>query len=205
MSRVFYGHGSQFKNDDARSENDRDEPLFWLLEDDLFNLSVTCDWRFTNRNKAFQNGNQVTDLLREVNYRRTGAGSHYFEPLHIQYIPLRKDLLDIIETQVSDNRGAASIWRGKHDSHPSLQMSMEGGSLTHSNLTHKTGGCFVQELLKTNVKGGLKGLKSGRGVRDHIRNAKEGATRSATQAVKHKAYEVLDRNMKRKFNNIFGD
>ena len=63
----------------------------------------------------------------------------------------------------------------------------------------------MQELLKTSVKGGLKGLKSRRGVRDHIRNAKEGATRSATQAVKRKAYEVLDRNMKRKFNDILGD
>ena len=107
-------------------KNNRDEPLFWLLEEDLFHLSVTCDWRFTNLNKAFQNvvgstsrslfvysdvggsavvGNQVTDLLREVNYRRTGNGSHYFEPLHIQYIPLRKDLLDIIETQVSETTG----------------------------------------------------------------------------------------------------
>ena len=47
-------------------------------------------------------GNQVTDLLREVNYRRTGNGSHYFEPLHIQYFPLRKDVVDIIETQVSE-------------------------------------------------------------------------------------------------------
>ena len=47
-------------------------------------------------------GNQVTDLLREVNYRRTGDGSHYFEPLQLQYIPLRKDLLDIIETLVSE-------------------------------------------------------------------------------------------------------
>ena len=76
-------------------KNNRDEPLFWLLEEDLFHLSVTCDWRFTNLNKAFQNvvgstsrslfvysdvggsavvGNQVTDLLREVNYRRTGDG-----------------------------------------------------------------------------------------------------------------------------------
>jgi len=40
--------------------------------------------------------NQVTDLLREVNYRHTGDGSHYFEPLHIQYILLRKAQLDII-------------------------------------------------------------------------------------------------------------
>ena len=47
-------------------------------------------------------GIKVTDLLREVNYRRTGDGSHYFEPLHIQYILLRKDVVDIIETQVSE-------------------------------------------------------------------------------------------------------
>jgi len=107
-------------------KNDRDEPLFWLVEKDLFHLSVTCDWRFTNLNKACQNvvgstshslfiysdvggsstlGNQVTDLLREVNYQRTGDGSHYFEPLHIQYILLRKTQLDIIETRVSETTG----------------------------------------------------------------------------------------------------
>ena len=49
------------------------------------------------------------------------------------------------------------------------------------------------------------GLKSGRGVRNRIRKTKEGATRSVKQAVKRKAYEVLDRNIKRKFNDIFGD
>jgi len=50
-------------------------------------------------------GNQVTDLLREVNYWRTGDGSHYFELLHIQYIPLHKVQLDIIETQVLETTG----------------------------------------------------------------------------------------------------
>ena len=50
-------------------------------------------------------GNQVTDLLREVNYIRRGAGIQYFEPLHIQYIPVRKDLLDISETQVAETTG----------------------------------------------------------------------------------------------------
>ena len=49
-------------------------------------------------------GNQVTDLLQEVNYQWTGDGSH-FELLHIQYIPLRKDVWDIIETQVSETTG----------------------------------------------------------------------------------------------------
>jgi hypothetical protein len=50
-------------------------------------------------------GNQVTDLLREVNYQPQGRGIQYFEPLHIQYIPLRKEVMDIIETQVSETTG----------------------------------------------------------------------------------------------------
>ena len=93
----------------------------------LIRLSLTCNWKFTSLNKAFGAvvkpvkrslfiysdvgssgvvGNQVTDLLREVNYKREGKGSQYFEPLHIQYIPVRKDVLDIIETQVAETTGA---------------------------------------------------------------------------------------------------
>jgi len=82
---------------------------------------------------------------------------------------------------------------------------MKGGSLTRFKPDPQCGGGFVHELLKANVRGGLKGLKSGRGVRDRIRKAKEGAKRSFKQAVKRKAYEVLDRNIKRKFNDIFGE
>ena len=50
-------------------------------------------------------GNQVTDLLREVNFKREGKGSQYFEPLHIQYIPVRTDTIVIIETQVAETSG----------------------------------------------------------------------------------------------------
>ena len=70
---------------------------------------------------------------------------------------------------------------------------MKDGNLTRFKPDPKDGGGFVQELLKASVKG------------DRIRKAKEGATRSARRAVKRKAYEVLDRNTKRKFNDIFGD
>ena len=35
-----------------------------------------------------------------------GKGSQYFEPLHIQYIPVRKETIDIIETQVAETTGA---------------------------------------------------------------------------------------------------
>ena len=50
-------------------------------------------------------GNQVTGLLREVSLRREGKGSHYFEPTHLQYIPVLKEVLDIIEVQVAETTG----------------------------------------------------------------------------------------------------
>jgi len=89
-------------------------------------LTMTCKWRFINLDVAFKNvtgtikrslfvysdvggssvvGNQVTDLLREVNYYREGKGSQYFKPLHIQYIQVRKEVLDIIEVQVLETTG----------------------------------------------------------------------------------------------------
>ena len=104
----------------------KDKPAFWMVDQGLLTLSVTCNWRFMNLNQAFEAvagtrsrslfvysdvggssvvGNQVTDLLREVNFRRKEEGVQYFEPLHIQYIPLRKQVLDIIETQVAETTG----------------------------------------------------------------------------------------------------
>ena len=101
-------------------------PKFWVVDSRHLQLSVFCNWRFLNINKAFEAvvgassrsvfvysdvgvsgvvGNQVTDLLREVNYHRQGKGTQYFEPLHIQYIPVRKDVIDIIETEVSETGG----------------------------------------------------------------------------------------------------
>ena len=102
-------------------------PVFWTLHAGMMELSIYCNWRLINVNKAFEVvvgrpsrslfvysdvggsgvvGNQVTDLLREVHYQRQGKGSHYYEPLHIQYIPVRKDVIDIIETQVAETTGA---------------------------------------------------------------------------------------------------
>jgi len=106
-------------------------PVFWTVETrssgySFLKLSIYCDWRFLNLNKAFEVvvgsssrslfvysdvggssvvGNQVTDLLREVNLIRKGAGTQYFEPYHIQYIPVRKDVLNIIEVQVAETTG----------------------------------------------------------------------------------------------------
>ena len=101
--------------------------VFWTSTGETFyRFSYHCNWRFINLNSAFEEvigsssrslfvysdvggsgvvGNQVTDLLREVNFIRRGAGVQYFEPLHIQYIPVRKDLIDIIERQVAETTG----------------------------------------------------------------------------------------------------
>ena len=98
-------------------------PLFWKVHQGFLMLGIFCNWRLINLEEAFTAlfgaasrslfvysdvgasgvvGNQVTDLIREVNFVRKGVGSLYFEPLHIQYIPVRKDTIDIIETQVAE-------------------------------------------------------------------------------------------------------
>jgi len=105
--------------------------VFWNVHSDrgdadFLTLSIYCNWRFMNLNKAFEVvlgdssrsllvysntgggnvvGNQVTDLLREVNLIRRGEGTQYFEPVHVQYIPVRKEVLDIIEVQVAEATG----------------------------------------------------------------------------------------------------
>ena len=60
---------------------------------------------YSNAAQSSVIGNQVTDLLREVNYVRKGEGVVFFEPLHIRYIPVRSSVLDIIETQIAETDG----------------------------------------------------------------------------------------------------
>ena len=97
-----------------------------LINYDSLRLSIFCNWRFLNLNRAFESvigsssrsllvysnvgggsvvGNQVRDLLREVNLIRRDAGVQYFEPTHIQYISVRKEVIDIIEVQVAETTG----------------------------------------------------------------------------------------------------
>ena len=108
--------------------NDEDgNPVFWVVNARTYlGLSMSCSWRFTNLNTVFRSivgeptcslhvysdvagsivvGNRVTDLLRDVMYQRKGCGSVYFEPLHIQYIPLRKEVVNIVETNVAETNG----------------------------------------------------------------------------------------------------
>ena len=87
---------------------------------------MSCSWRFTNLNVAFRLvvgeptrslhvysdvegssivGNRVTDLLREVEYKKEGRGTIYFEPLHIQYMSFCNEVIKIIQTLVTETNG----------------------------------------------------------------------------------------------------
>lgn len=110
----------------------RDGDTLWYITstDDTYKaglyLSCQCNWRFSNLNKGFSNiegnanrslylnsnvgqtsivGNVTADLLKEIQYQRTGHGTFYYEPNHIQYMPLRNEVIDIIETNITEVSG----------------------------------------------------------------------------------------------------
>ena len=104
--------------------------MYYKTEDYLY-LSMFANWVFTDLDRSFDDafgdplvyhhiprrplyvysnagrsvitGDKVTDLLIEVPYNPEEIG---YEPKHIQYIPLRSDVVDIIEVQVSENDGS---------------------------------------------------------------------------------------------------
>ena len=107
------------------------DPLYFTSATDNNNvtwifLSMRVNWTFINLNQAFRSviqdprrtlhvysdvgsstmvGDKIVDLLREVKYDRTPKGQVYFELQHIQYIPVRREVMDIIEVQVADTIG----------------------------------------------------------------------------------------------------
>ena len=50
-------------------------------------------------------GDQKVDILREVQYKHSERGVFYFKPKLPQYIPVRKDFIDIVEVQVGEITG----------------------------------------------------------------------------------------------------
>ena len=116
-------HGTVPNKDNIELKNAKGDPEYYQVTTDggcttwiWFSFSV--NWRFTNLNVAFRSvvgypartlhvysdvagisivGNRVTDLFREIQYRREGRGTLYFEPLHIQYLPLRNETIEIIQ------------------------------------------------------------------------------------------------------------
>ena len=107
-------------------------PLYWQVTEDNNKikwiwLSLRVNWEFINLNVAFRTivkeptrslhvysnvggssivGNRVTDVLREIKFKREGRGVVYFEPVHIQYLPVRYEVIEFIEVQVAETTGA---------------------------------------------------------------------------------------------------
>jgi len=101
------------------------KPLFWKVEGDYLKLSLSCPWRFVNLNKTFRPslefpstrplhvycdvgtssmvGGRITDLLREIKYQP--QNTTHFEPRHIQYVPVRNEVVEIVETQMAETNG----------------------------------------------------------------------------------------------------
>ena len=82
---------------------------------------------------------------------------------------------------------------------------MRGGSLTRLRPDDQFGSGFVRDFIGSSVKEGWEGLKKG-GVRGlpNIVGGIGGVKKGGKRAVKCKAKQVIQRNVKCKLNDIFG-
>ena len=142
LKQEFNGSTIPVPNDLVSDEGQ----VFLRTDGSMVDLSVFCNWRFVNLNKAFGGvvgnpnrtfhvysnvcasslmGNKVKDLLREIRYKREGGGSVYFEPLHIQYIPVRNTIVETIETEVAESETGQLVNFGKGEGILTLHFKKE--------------------------------------------------------------------------------
>ena len=57
-------------------------------------------------------GGRETDLLREVTISTAIKGRQLYEPLHLQYLPIRKNVFDTVEVGVSETYGTPTKFKG---------------------------------------------------------------------------------------------
>ena len=109
------------------------KPIFWKVEEEYVKLSLSCPWRFVNVNDKFRLSSEfpstrplhvycnvgtssmvggcITDLLREIKYHP--QETTHFEPRHIQYVPVRNEVVEIVETQMAEtNRDLVKFGEG---------------------------------------------------------------------------------------------
>ena len=100
---------------------------------DYLRLYGFCNWYITDINSNFERifgnetrtlfiytdvaqpqivGGKQTDMIREVVYTNKFKGRSQFEPLHLQFIPIRKNVFDTIEVAVSEADGQLADIRG---------------------------------------------------------------------------------------------
>lgn len=85
---------------------------------------------------------------------------------------------------------------------------MKGGSLTRFRpdpTFSQSGEGILGDLVKSTLRGGYEGFKSGHGVTDRIRKTGRGMKRGLKRGVKRKAEEAATRIVKKKLTDIFGE
>ena len=121
-----------YYSDWKMGDGNNDWNPFWIYTSEGLQLSPYANWWFYYLDKAYDKafgggsvsvstphrsplyvysdvgqstvtGNQVTDLLREIPHDPTKMS---YEPKHILYLPVRLEIIDIIETQLSENNGS---------------------------------------------------------------------------------------------------
>lgn len=99
----------------------------WIVDNNELQLNNVCNWVFLNTQSCLNDlfsysqrslqvysnvgeshtvGNQVTDLLREIEYKAKGRGGLYYEPLHIHYVNVRQTQYDVVETDIAETDGS---------------------------------------------------------------------------------------------------
>ena len=172
-------------------------------------------------------GNLVTDLLREVQYERKGKGSVYFEPLHVQYLPIQNEFIEIkwprrMESWCCLEKAILSspfTSKGnKRNLYSSVNISvltMRGGSLTRFKPDDQWGnglidliGSSVKDILGTAIESGWKGFKSSKRIGDVKTNIVKGLTEGFRRGAKRKAQEVVTKELAKRakrIKDIFGE
>ena len=57
-------------------------------------------------------GNSEHPLIHEMHYRQDDSGVVYFEPTHIQWMPMRREYLDVIEVILGESTGQLATFAG---------------------------------------------------------------------------------------------
>ncbi|KAJ7360123.1 hypothetical protein OS493_018108 [Desmophyllum pertusum] len=103
------------------------------LKNTVLRLHSFCDWVISDINDNFAKmfgsptrtlfvytdvaqgqivGSGMTDFIREVEYASKFGGRVQFEPLHLQFIPLRRNVIDVIEVEISETSGKIANFAG---------------------------------------------------------------------------------------------
>ena len=121
---------SGIETDWVKGNGTNDWSPFWIYTNEGLQISPYCNWRFyyldqsyqkafggslsrttplrsplyvySNAGQSMVTGNQVMDLMQEIPH---DPNRMTYEPRHILYLPVRVDVMDIIETQVAENDG----------------------------------------------------------------------------------------------------